>query len=183
MALVTRTINNTGAPLTDVNGAVLALTPIRFTLVNSRSYAAGTFDATTGEPVAPGPYLSTTDDDGLFSVNLWPTSRGLEERFYLVEIAPESDTVEFPPFKAPLVDGLVSLPFLAFRLGGDAVPAWEMDAFTAHVNDMVIHTPTGTGHTHDNKDVLDQFGEVAGQPTYNNQIIYTQPAVIDGGTF
>lgn len=139
MALVTRTISNTGSPLTDVNGALLADTIIRFTLVNDRSYAAGTFDVETGEPVAPGPYLATTDEAGLFSVDLWPTSRGLEQRFYLCEIAPASDTVDFPAFKAPLADGIGTLPFLAFRLAGDTVQPWEMDAFVAHVQNMAIH--------------------------------------------
>lgn len=140
MALVTRTISNTGSPLTDVNGALLADTIIRFTLVNDRSYAAGTFDVETGEPVAPGPYLATTDNNGIFSVDLWPTSRGLEQRFYLCEIAPESDTVDFPAFKAPLVADDYPLPFLSFRISGDTVPPWEMDAFTAHTQDMALHT-------------------------------------------
>jgi len=140
MALVTRTISNAGSPLTDVNGGLLASTVIRFTLVNDRSYAAGTFDVETGEPVAPGPYLATTDDDGLFSVDLWPTSRGLEQRFYLCEIAPQSDTVDFPAFKAPLADGIGTLPFLAFRLAGDTVQPWEMDAFVAHVQNTAMHS-------------------------------------------
>lgn len=140
MALVTRTINNDGAPLTDVNGALLANVTIRFTLINDRSYAAGTFDAETGEPVAPGPYVAITDEDGLFSVDLWPTSRGLEQRFYLCEIAPESDVIDFPAFKAPVLDTDLPLPFLAFRLGGDTVQPWQMDAFQAHVNNSFIHT-------------------------------------------
>jgi hypothetical protein len=144
MALITRTIDNSGSPLTDVNGNLLAATVIRFTLVNARSYAAGTFDVDTGEPVAPGPWQATTDDEGLFTVALWPTSRGLEERFYLVEIAPESESVKFPAFKAPLIAGALPLPFVAFRLGGDTVTAWEMDAFTAHVQDTSIHGG-GTG--------------------------------------
>lgn len=148
MALTTRTISNTGAPLTDINGAVLADTRIRFTLVNNRSYAGGTFDTETGEPIAPGPFYATTDASGLFNIALWPTSRGLEERFYLVEIAPESDAVEFPPFKAPLADGAGSLPFLSFRLSGDTVQPWEMDAFTAHVQDVSLHTPVGATHNH-----------------------------------
>lgn len=48
---------------------------------------------------------------------------------------------------------------------------------------IAVTALNGSSHDHDNKAVLDQFGEANGQPTYNNQIIYTQPAIIDGGTF
>ncbi len=146
MALVTRTISNAGSPLTDVNGGLLANTVIRFTLVNDRSYAAGTFDVETGEPVAPGPYVAITDEAGLFSVALWPTSRGLEQRFYLCEIAPQSDTVDFPAFKAPLAEDADPISFLAFRLGGDAVAEWETTAFTAHVENSAIHGGGGSAN-------------------------------------
>lgn len=160
MPLVMREINNAGAPLTDVNGNLLADILIRFTLVNSRSYAAGTFDIISGEPVAPGVYTAVTNASGIFSVNLWPTSRGLEERFYLVEIAPDSETVFYPPFKAPLIDGSGALNFFAFRLSGDTVAEWETTAFAAHVQDLSIHTRT-----------------------VNDAGLITTSSSIDGGTF
>lgn len=48
---------------------------------------------------------------------------------------------------------------------------------------IAVTALNGSSHTHDNLDVLDKFSESSGQPTYNNQIIYTAPSAIDGGTF
>lgn len=46
-------------------------------------------------------------------------------------------------------------------------PPGIADPFTLHMQDTTIHTPTGTGHTHDNKDALDKVGEAAGLPLWD----------------
>lgn len=84
----------------------------------------------------------------------------------------------------------------AGRLLGKGMP-WPFGAVSGG-GDMFksVYDPDGDGkidhgdlanpptlHEHANKETLDRFGESGGQPTYNNLIIYTQPDVIDGGTF
>lgn len=81
MALVTRELNNTGSPLYDPNGNVLANTLLRFKLVNLIDQETSVFDATTGELVL-NEVRVFTDANGLFSVNLWPNDRGVEQTRY-----------------------------------------------------------------------------------------------------
>lgn len=81
MALVTRELNNTGSPLYDPSGNVLANTLLRFKLINLIGQETEVFDATTGELVLSEVRVFT-DANGLFSVNLWPNDRGVEATQY-----------------------------------------------------------------------------------------------------
>lgn len=138
-----RTITNSGHPLQDQAGTILADTPVYFELVDGCSNSAGTF-VVSGEYVAPIRGIATTDSQGIFSITLPCTDSMLDQRFYLCSV----DRPDCPEFMAPLVYGAEPLPFLAFRLSGDPVAPHEMDAFIAHIQDMAIHTPVGASHNH-----------------------------------
>lgn len=174
----TRTITNSGHPLQDITGAVLADTSIVFDLVDANSRPAGEF-AVSGEYIAPGPYSVTTDAGGFFSITLPCTDSLVEQRFYICTV----DHPDCPEFMSALVYDAAPLLWVDFMGSGTTPPAAVVDPFTRHIQDISLHTPAGTGHTHDNKEVLDQFGESNGEPTYNNRIIATQLTAIDGGTF
>lgn len=176
----TRTIANTGHPLQDIAGQKLAETTITFELVDSLSVPAGAFDV-AGEYIAPGPYSVTTNSLGIFSITLPCTSGLVEPRFYICTI----DHPDCPEFMAPLIYESATLPWVDFMGSGTTPPAAVVDPFTQHMQNMAIHTPTGTGHTHGNKDVLDKLGEAAGQLTFDGQPIASGGSTdrnIDGGS-
>lgn len=81
MALVTRELNNTGSPLYDPSGNLLANTLLRFKLINLIDQETEVFDATTGELILSEVRVFT-DVNGLFRVNLWPNDRGVDTTKY-----------------------------------------------------------------------------------------------------
>lgn len=139
----TRSITNSGHPLTEITGNVLAGVNITFELVDSRCNPAGSFSV-DGEYIAPGPHVATTDESGLFNITLPCTDNMVDQRQYLCTI----NHPDCPEFMAPLVYNAAALPWVDFMGSGTTPPAAVVDPFTRHIQDTAIHTPAGCAHTH-----------------------------------
>ncbi len=118
MALVTRTLANTGEPLYGPGGAALAEVDITFTLVTDSGRPTDAWDATTNERVA-GSKTATTDASGLFSVGLWPNSRGNITTKYLCHV----DYPGVRDFYAAMPAGESTLSWADFMASGVALAA------------------------------------------------------------
>lgn len=92
MPLTLRTLTNAGDPLCTADGQVLSGVRVSFQLVDSYGVATTSWDALTHEAVVGQPIVATTDEDGEFSVDLWPNSRGNPPTRYRC-------TVDHPAFK------------------------------------------------------------------------------------
>lgn len=130
MALVTRTLNNTGAPLYSPAGVLLANVDVTFTLVDKNGRPTDAWDATTDERVV-GVVSATTDASGLFSVALWPNSRGNRLTKYLCHV----DYEGVRDFSASVDAGVGALAWVDFMASGEAVSAVGLTALGAHLAD------------------------------------------------
>lgn len=135
MALLKRTLNNVGEPLVDANGVLATNTTITFQLIDELWQPKDAFDATTKERVVPTPISVVTDEDGEFTVDLWPCGRATETRYYLCRV--EFEEVSF--FRAVLAEDGGTLKWSAFKSSGGDVPADELSAFQLHAQDSSIH--------------------------------------------
>lgn len=139
-AYPTRTISNTGEPLTGPGGVVLTSTTITFTLVDSRGIPVTAIDSLTDERVV-GSASVVTDAGGLFSISLWPTDRGNIATRYLVEI--DYPGVESFLAVLPYGDGS-TLSFTLFQTYLQPFTAEDISAFIRHVNNTANVHPTFT---------------------------------------
>ena len=108
--MITRTITNAGDPFVDGTGTPIVGAKISFTLVNAKGVITDGWDALTGERVAPGPVIVQTDADGVFTIDLWPTSRADQVLFW----ACSTDVENVADFVNSLTEG-ETLTWLAFR--------------------------------------------------------------------
>jgi hypothetical protein len=98
-SLVTLTITNLSDPLLDDTDV-----SVTFTLVDASGHTVTTaYDATEGAYV-PGGSLSVALDGGVFSVALWPTSRGNVPLYWRCTITRRGLDV-LPPVTRPLAYG------------------------------------------------------------------------------
>ena len=85
-----RTITNKGfdppQSLFGNDGSPLANAAITFMLVDAERVPAATFDKGTWSLIVAKEVVIRTDANGEFSVDLWPTSRGKDEVFYLCRV-------------------------------------------------------------------------------------------------
>jgi hypothetical protein len=81
----TRRVHNTGQPLLGPDNSVLRNTKITFTIVDEYWAPIDVFDIITREKIV-GKTTARTDNNGIFSVNLWPNTRGDVASQYLVDI-------------------------------------------------------------------------------------------------
>jgi hypothetical protein len=86
---LTRTITNIGQnqPLIGDDGMPLANAAITFLLVDANMAPTATIDTKTGSLVVAKEKVAITDANGEFSVDLWPTSRGKDQTYYLCRVA------------------------------------------------------------------------------------------------
>ena len=101
------------APLTDPSGAVLSGVAVTFSLVDSSMRPTAVWDSTTGELVV-GSLSVTTDMNGLFTINLWPTQRGNIPCQYLCKV----NYPGIPPFVFPVSDLATPLSWVDAMAGG-----------------------------------------------------------------
>lgn len=127
-ALTTRQITNTAA-LTDSKGVPLANVPITFTLVDKSKRPADGWDAYTHERIAPIPVTVKTNSLGIFSIYLWPTSRGTAERYYLCHVG--SSYAGIADFMSALDSGATSLEWIMFMAAGGVLVPNGNSAFSA----------------------------------------------------
>lgn len=131
MTLVTRTLSNTGAPLCGPGGAALAGVTITFTLVTGAGRQPGdVWDATTHERVA-SEVSTTTDASGIFSVSLWPNSRGNRATKYLCHVNHSAVS----DFTASVDAGATTLSWVDFMASGAALTAAGLTALGTHIAD------------------------------------------------
>lgn len=136
MALVTRTLANTGAPLTFPNGTIVPNgTQLTFTLVRPPGIktVGSAWDATSHEYV--GGTFTTTATSGVFSVALWPNDRGNATTQYLCKINAEG----FLPFIGVMPSGLGTYAFIDFMLGGRTLTHADLSLLDQHIADMSVH--------------------------------------------
>jgi hypothetical protein len=153
MSLVVRTLSNTGQPLVDASGAPAANINITFQLVDKYRRPVDTLDSVTAETVLSTPVIATTDAQGEFTVNLWPTSRASGDRAYIVSVgdgSPES-------FIAQLDEGdLSELSWHALKSSAGALENNELSAFELHVQDATSHSGAYTHPTTHPPSIIEQ---------------------------
>lgn len=107
--MVTRTL--TGV-LKDGSDNPLAGVRIQFLLVNERGKASDGWDP-IGERIGAGPWETTTDDEGEFSIDLWPTTRSMTLCYWKCTTV-GIDTI---PIVAPLYEGEAPLNWYEWKGG------------------------------------------------------------------
>lgn len=132
MALITRTLTNTGAPLYSPNGALLTNTKVVFTLVDSIGHPIDAFDIATQSRVV-GQVTTITDDAGIFSVELWPNDRGDQLTKYKCEMAGA------PTFFSQVPSGSVALSWYNFKHSGAILTPSQISALDSHIADTFLH--------------------------------------------
>jgi hypothetical protein len=109
-----RAINNLGSPLVDSVGNTLAGAVVSFQLIDRYGRPVrNVMDAVSSETVSPGTATATANSGGVFSVNLWPTSRGVNSYYYRVRVKSAVGRV-VADFNCALPDGDVALPWAEF---------------------------------------------------------------------
>ena len=83
--MISRPITNSGQPLTDPSGSPLVGVEVSAQLVDCDLNPCKVVDALTGDVVF-GTVSSATDATGVFTLDLWPNSRGTQPSQYLCKI-------------------------------------------------------------------------------------------------
>lgn len=132
--MITRTLTNAGDPLVDGLGNPLAGVAITFTLVDSKGLPADGWDVLTGERIAPGPWRVMTDANGVFTVGIWPTSRGDSLLFWKCSV----DLPGIEDFKNGITEG-PTLSWIDFKFSGVAPTPGQLDLLAEHLADASLH--------------------------------------------
>jgi hypothetical protein len=133
MSLTTRTLANTGSPLTAPDGTVLAGVKVAFTLVSpTTDRRFDVIDATTFQRVTDKVQV-LTDANGEFSVQLWPNSRGAKPSRYLCEV--DHPSVDDVRGTVPPGDGIYT--WVEFLTGGTDLSAQDLNALELHIANPV----------------------------------------------
>ena len=136
MALVTRELNNIGAPLYAPDGTILSDATVSFTLVNASGATTDAWDATTNERVA-GVESTTTNVNGEFQVNLWPNDRSDKETFYNCVVTHADAT--FANLKRAIPSGAGAYTWVEFYSAGDPLTPAELSVLQTHIAASVAH--------------------------------------------
>lgn len=106
-----RTVTNAGfggvadAPLVDSQGNLLAGARVSFQLIDRNGRPVrNVMDAESNETISPGTAVAVSDVDGLFSIAIWPTSRGANSYYYRVRVVSAVGR-DIADFNASLPDG------------------------------------------------------------------------------
>ena len=140
MALVTRTLTNAGAPLYSPDGDLLVGVKIHFQLMDTGGRPSDAWDATTNERVGGDVIVATTDTAGVFSVDLWPNTRGNRATKYKCRVQFDG----FREFSGIVEDVPGVLLWVDFMLGGAAMAAQDMSAIAAAI---ASHVASADPHT------------------------------------
>jgi len=136
MAMVTRELNNIDGPVTSPAGAALASKQVIFQLVDfEKRQPVSLFDAATGgeEYVVGTPITATTDAVGVFSVDLWPNTRG--ERATLYKVTLPGTTIK--PFYISVAEGAEPLTLIQAKAAVEAVAPQTLSLFEALLNNIL----------------------------------------------
>lgn len=137
MALVTRELNNSGAPLYAPDGTVLSGATITFTLVGANGAVTDTWDANTNERIS-GAESTTTDESGEFSVDLWPNDRGATETYYSCTVSHSNAT--FSTLKKQIPSGAGAYTWVEFYAAGETLSPSDLSILQQHISDAAGHS-------------------------------------------
>jgi uncharacterized membrane protein len=133
MADVTvRNLTNAGDPLIMPDGTVLANTRVSFDLVNARGKMVSLFDVESGELVSANTVRVVTDENGEFSVPLWPNNRGEVPSAYRVTVSNRGVT----PFLIRVEDGTGDLLLVDARRAMEEMSPQEISWFAGAMSDI-----------------------------------------------
>lgn len=136
MALNTRTI---AGYLFDVSGITASNKDLTFTLIDAADRPASAWDYITFERVM-GHTEVTTDVNGYFTVDLWPTSRGDKELYYLCE----SNMYGFTSIKAYLPSASSTITFVEWYALGSSPGSYGSVQVSGASNAISVAAPVGT---------------------------------------
>lgn len=130
--MVIREINNTGGPLLNAAGLPLSAVDIIFTIVDAQGKPSDAYDIHTGERIT-GVTRVRTDTEGLFTVNLWPTTRADKPVYYQTHV----NYTGYRDFIAGLQEGPIAISFMEFKSFGRAAKPLEDQLIQKTLDDIL----------------------------------------------
>ena len=129
MSLVTRTLTNTGQPLILPSGELIRHTRINFILSDNNGDPIDAWDSIDNSRVN-GKISTKTDNNGEFTVDLWPNDRGVNPSYYLCV----TDHEDIPNLLGQIPEGDLS-PYSWFDFFSSVNPLdlTNPDLFTQHL--------------------------------------------------
>jgi hypothetical protein len=161
--VVTRTLVNTGDPLVDPGGDPIANAVYTFRLVDeAKRQPIAPFDSAEGggEHIRGDDQTATTNEVGLFTVDLWPNDRGEVATLYKVTL---TDVVK--PFYIRVASGETDLTLIAAKTAYEATSPQTLSLFDALLEQILATTAA--------------IGEVA-TTIANGLMSYTDKIKLDG---
>jgi len=108
----TRTVTNIGQPYVDATNKPISGLKVSFVIVNEKGRPTEVLDLDSGNPVSGDAVFVRTDENGEFSINLYPNELGDRPTWYLVRV----HDPDFEDFKAVLPDGNSPISLIDFKL-------------------------------------------------------------------
>ena len=170
--MITRTLINDGDPIVAPDGTVKAGAEITFQLVDTAGrQPVSLFDAAAdgGEYIVGSLVTKTTNEVGLFSVDLWPNSRGEMATLYKVKLP--GTTIK--PFYIRVTEGEGDLTLIEAKAAQEALSPQTLSLFEALLANIleVVGTATSVATTEANG--LMSFAD----KTYLNTLWSVHPSV------
>ena len=176
-----REINNTDAPLVDSRGNLLPGARLAFQLIDRYCRPVRNIvDAVSNETVSPGTAEVFTDADGLFAIELWPTSRGANSYYYRVRVdSAVGRNIAY--FNASLPDGETALAWIEFM----ALAGLWTDGLGIGISGAGGHTIIINGVEQPTRAKLELSGEgvTVEDLEDRNKVTIGLPGEIGGGNF
>lgn len=135
MSLKTRTITNKGEPLVNIEGQPLVNVKISFNLVDAIGKCTDVFDSITFERVSATKITTLTDENGEFSINLFPTERASSVCFYKCHV----NSPHVQDFIASVADGDLPLSWYKMKQSSEPFEQNELSALEAHLQNDSFH--------------------------------------------
>lgn len=154
--MITRTVHNTGMPLNNPRGQILANTVVSFVIINDEYRRTDVFDYETGERISGEVHIET-DENGLFSVDLFPTSRADRPCHYLVHVRNNA----FLDFRASLQEGGGPLDWFAFKRGGIDVTPWQYGLIQYWLDNLIDDTRVTQNTTWSSQKIMAEVENLA----------------------
>lgn len=124
--MLTRVITNAGDPLVDSSGIPRAGVQIVFQLVDIYDDPTDAWDALDGERVVGYRQIATTDENGVFSITLWPNDRGTLQTAYRCTVFYKGAQT----IRAALPTGdLSDLQWINFIAGSEYISAYPLEFY------------------------------------------------------
>jgi len=123
-----RTLTNTADPITNTAGVPLANTKVCFDLYSTTGKVTTLFDSISDELIVAKRVSAITDANGIFSIDLWPNSRGSITTVYLVTVG------TYKAFQIRVEDDVTVLSLANARRATATMSPAEGSLFTTLLN-------------------------------------------------